>query len=422
MSLSERDRRRPVGHGVRRLVDKALLGMLDKALGRSGIGRLQLTLPSGEIAVLGQPDGSGATAIVLNNYRVLWKLMRGGLLGFAESYMDGDFATDDLKAVFDCYLANEQAMSAAVPALVSTRRSDRRFHLSRANTRAGSRRNIAAHYDLGNAFYRLWLDKSMSYSSGIYPGADASGLGPERQSKDASLEVAQQEKHDHILAALDLQRGQSLLEIGCGWGALAEAAGRRGADVTAITISREQHAEASARIEAAGLRDSVEIRFQDYRDVAGAFDRIVSIEMIEAVGEEHWPLYFRAIADRLRPGGSAVIQAITIREDIFELYRQKPDFIQRYIFPGGMLPTVDRMRQGTVAEGLGFEELERFGASYALTLADWRRRFDAAWPRIEAMGFDQRFRRMWSYYMIYCEVGFERGLIDVGLYRIRKPG
>lgn len=202
---------------------------------------------------------------------------------------------------------------------------------------------------------------------------------------------------------------------------MAEAAAREGAEVRAITISEQQLVEAALRIERAGFSDHVDICFEDYRDTAGEFDRIVSIEMIEAVGEENWPMFFETIARRLKPGGLAVIQAITIGEDHFDQYRVNPDFIQRFIFPGGMLPTVEVMRTRAGEAGLVFETVQQFGASYALTLAEWRRRFEAAWPEISRLGFDDRFRRMWLYYLIYCEVGFERGLIDVGLYRLTKP-
>ena len=209
-----------------------------------------------------------------------------------------------------------------------------------------------------------------------------------------------------------------MLEIGCGWGALAEEIAARDAHVTAITISQQQHRAATARLASSKHADRADIVFQDYRDTSGSFDRIVSIEMIE--GEDDWPTYFGTIHERLKPGGLAVIQAITIREDLFEDYRRRPDFIQRYIFPGGMLPTIPLMRAEAQRVGLEFCELERFGASYALTVAEWRRRFVEAWPRIEALGFDERFRRMWDYYLTYCEVGFQCGPIDVGLYRMRK--
>ncbi|HRD76925.1 MAG TPA: cyclopropane-fatty-acyl-phospholipid synthase family protein [Hyphomicrobiaceae bacterium] len=384
------------------------LRLLDGLLRRRGIGRLRVRLPGGAEGVIGEAGSPVEASLEVRAYAAVWKVWRRGALGFAESYMDGDFETADLRRLFELYLANEPALTRAFPRLNLTRGLDRRFHASRQNTYSGSRRNIAEHYDLGNAFYRLWLDPSMLYSSGIYT------------SDTASLEEAQAEKIGRILAALELLPEQSVLEVGCGWGALAAAMAERGARVRAITISAEQLAEARARIGRAGLSEVVETVFEDYRDTVGGFDRLVSIEMIEAVGEENWPLFFGTIADRLNPGGTAVIQAITIREDAFASYRANPDFIQRYIFPGGMLPTVKLMHQRASEAGLSFEIVERFGHSYALTLAEWRRRFEHAWPQIAALGFDERFRRMWRYYLTYCEIGFERGLIDVGLYRLRK--
>jgi cyclopropane-fatty-acyl-phospholipid synthase len=403
-------RSRLLGAPIGRLFDKVLLRTLDDALRQHGAGRLILTLPSGETASLGRPGPLPDLHIGFGSYRSLWRALQGGALGFAEGYMDGDIAVDDLQAVFRFYFANESALTAGVPALLSSRGRDKLLHARRRNTRSGSRRNIAAHYDLGNDFYRLWLDASMLYSSGIF----ASG--------DTTLEQAQAAKTERIMDALEIEPGHSLLEIGCGWGALAIAAARHGAQVDAITISAEQLAEARSRIAAAGLEQRAAVRFEDYRDTTGSYDRLVSIEMIEAVGEENWPLFFETIARRLRPRGVGVIQAITIREDAFELYRRNPDFIQRYIFPGGMLPTVTLMRERAMEAGLVFEEVERFGRSYACTLRAWRQRFDLAWPRIEALGFDNRFRRMWEYYLTYCEAGFKQGLIDVGLYRLRNPG
>jgi cyclopropane-fatty-acyl-phospholipid synthase len=396
------------GRGLKRLADAALLKMLVAALASTSSGRLRLTLPSGRSALLGRGGGIEAN-LALNNYGVVWRSMRRGLIGFAESYLAEDFDTDSLHDLFSFYLDNEAAISAALPGLLRGARHDLEFHSSRRNTRVGSRRNIAAHYDLGNEFYRLWLDPSMSYSSGIYTRPDM------------SLEAAQDLKCLRILEALDIDPAHDVLEIGCGWGALAEAMVARGARVTAITISEQQHKAASKRLAGVPLADRAAVLFQDYRDTTGRFDRIVSIEMIEAVGEDNWPTYFRTIHDRLKPGGQAVIQAITIHEDLFEDYRNKPDFIQRYIFPGGMLPSVPMMRENAEATGLDFSEIERFGGSYALTVAEWRKRFLEAWPRIQALGFDERFRRMWDYYLTYCEVGFQRGTIDVGLYRLQKP-
>jgi len=389
------------------LLDAVLLKIVAWSLPADLSGRIRLTLPSGRSAVFGRAGGVDA-ALTLRNYAVIRKATRRGALGFADAYMAGDIDPRDLADVLRFFIDNRPRLVGASRGLFGVRLSDRLYHRSRRNTRAGSRRNIAAHYDLGNAFYQRWLDGGLAYSSGLYR------TGVE------TLEDAQAEKNKAIIAALDLRPGHRLLEIGCGWGGLAELAGRAGAEVTAITVSAEQHAYASERIARAGLGDRVEIRFQDYRDTPGTFDRIASVEMIEAVGEEHWPRYFETLASRLSDDGIAVLQAITIREESFPHYRRKPDFIQRFVFPGGMLPTKTLMREHAEAVGLTCETVSTFGSSYARTLAEWRRRFEAAWPEIQALGFDERFRRLWHYYLVYCQVGFERGVIDVGHYRLTK--
>lgn len=371
-------------------------------------GRMILTMPSGQTAELGR-DGTAQAELTFKNFAPFWKGLRRGSIGFAESYMNQDCDTRDLADVFRFFIDNKAALDDAGRGNFKVRVPDKFAHVWRNNTRDGSRRNIRAHYDLGNAFYAPWLDTTMTYSSAVYTAPNT------------TLEAAQEEKYRRIFAALDLKPGMRLLEIGCGWGALAERAARLGAQVTAVTISREQLAFAQARIGEAGLTSSVDVQFCDYRDIVGQFDRIVSIEMIEAVGEAHWPDYFRTLSERLAPGGHAVLQAITIAETAFETYRRKADFIQRYIFPGGMLPTPQRMTEQARAVGLGFETVETFGISYARTLADWRTRFLDAWPALERQGFDERFKRMWIYYLTYCEVGFQRGAIDVGLYRFRSP-
>lgn len=292
--------------------------------------------------------------------------------------------------------------------MVPVRLPDRWQHRRRHNSRRNSRRNIAAHYDLSNAFFAQWLDPEMVYSSAVFSG------------KEQTLEQAQAAKLDRIVSLLGVGDGDRVLEIGCGWGGLARRiATGTNASVTGITLSQQQLEYSIEAARQAGLSDRLEFRLQDYRDTSGTFDGIVSIEMIEAVGEAYWPVYFQTLAARLRRGAGAVVQAITIDEAHFDEYRDNADFIQRYIFPGGMLPTVSIMHEQARAAGLRIDHVEHFGKSYAETLRIWRRRFEAAWPRIANMGFDERFRRMWRYYLAYCEAGFEEGTIDVGLYRLK---
>ena len=385
--------------------------MIVRALGRALTGeqvkgRLAVALPSGRTEVFGR---SGAEAgVALRSFEPLWRGLTRGALGIAESYCDGVIDTPDLGALLRFCLVNTAAVSAVGGGVLRTRLADRLWHRLRANTRAGSRRNIAAHYDLGNAFYRLWLDPSMTYSSALFGG------------QAQSLEAAQQAKNAAILDALGVAEGDRILEIGCGWGGFAEAAALRGGHVTGLTLSREQLAWARERLERAGLGDRASIQFCDYRDATGRFDKIACVEMIEAVGEANWPTYFKTLHDRLQPGGVAVLQSITIDERHFAAYRREPDFIQRYIFPGGMLPTVSAMTAEAARAGLSFEVIARFGDSYARTLVAWRETFERAWPQISALGFDERFKRMWIYYLTYCEVGFENGDVDVGLYRLRR--
>jgi cyclopropane-fatty-acyl-phospholipid synthase len=282
-------------------------------------------------------------------------------------------------------------------------------HARNRNTRRGSRRNIAAHYDLGNKFYQQWLDAGMSYSAGLF------------SSIDETLEQAQNVKLDRVLSLLELAGGESVLEIGCGWGALAERLVQKRCNLTGITLSTEQLVYSQQRLSGQSLAMHCDLHLQDYRDVRGDFDRIVSIEMLEAVGEAYWPTYFEKMHDRLRPGGIAVLQVITIDETRFENYRRRPDFIQKYIFPGGMLPTPQIIEREVSKAALHLVGNEFFGNGYARTLEEWRTRFQNAWAQIEPLGFDQRFKRMWEYYLAYCQVGFETRTIDVGFYKIVKP-
>ncbi len=370
-------------------------------------GAIVIDLPTGESVRFGRADDDEARLIV-NDYAVLARALRRGALGFAEAYLDGGIDSPDLAALFRFFLRNRARLGEAGPSVFRVRDGDRRAHRRRRNTRRGSRRNIAAHYDLGNDFFRQWLDADMVYSSGLF-----------RDPGD-SLDDAQKAKLDLVLDEADLAPGQRLLEIGCGWGALARRAARRGVDVTGITLSREQYDHAVAATAAEGL-DTCRFELTDYRDADGTYDRIVSVEMVEAVGEVYWPTYFAALHDRLKSGGLAVIQAITIDEARFDAYRRNPDFIQRYIFPGGMLPTKTAIADEARAAGLVLERQRTFGLSYARTLRLWRERFEAAWPAIRPLGFDERFRRMWRYYLAYCEAGFLEGAIDVGVYTLRRP-
>ncbi len=396
-------------HFATRITDRMVVDLLAKRLESACVGTLTVALPSGRQILFGAGPHQFSPRLLLKNYNMFWKLAVRGPLGFAESFIAGDVATDDLSAVLNFCADNEQSLAKASVEFVESGWFDRAYHRLRANTRSGSRRNIAAHYDLGNEFYKLWLDDGLTYSSAIFPAPFS------------TLDQGQSAKYDAVMDGLQLVSGHRVLEIGCGWGGFAEAAAKLGAFVDGITISGQQYEASVERISAAGLTDKVNIRLQDYRDTKGQYDRIASIEMIEAVGEENWAQYFKVMADRLKPGGVAVIQAITIRSDLYENYRRNPDFIQRYVFPGGMLPTDGAMHRHAEAASLSFEPLQMFGASYARTLSTWRENFHAAWPQIQQLGFDEQFRRLWDYYLVYCQVGFERGTVQVGHYRLIKP-
>lgn len=370
-------------------------------------GQLVLDTPCGRNVHDGGRPGPQAR-LTLHSWRSLWRLLADGNVGFARSYIERDWSSPDLAALLELACRNAAMSSRTPPAPVRALR--RLQHALRRNTPRGSRRNIAAHYDLGNEFFAHWLDEGMTYSSALF------------SSPDQRLEDAQRAKLDRVIDWLDLAVGQDVLEIGFGWGSLAERMiRRRGCRLTGLTLSVEQLAYANNRLSTLGLSQAADLRLQDYRDIEGAFDRIVSIEMLEAVGEQYWPAFFGKLTELLRPNGVAVLQVITIDERYFENYRRNPDFVQRYIFPGGMLPTVTAIKEEVHRAGLDLQAAESFGASYALTLAAWRERFERSWPVIELLGFDQVFKRMWEYYLAYCEAGFRAGALDVGLYRIVKP-
>ncbi len=373
-------------------------------------GRLVVEFPSGARSVFeGATPGPNAF-MRINNLRLVTRMMTSGDMGFAESYMAGDWDTPDLAALLTLGMTNSDELSGALRPSRLRRWFNRLYHACHANSRRGSRRNIAAHYDLGNHFYGLWLDETMSYSSALFDTADE------------DMVRAQRRKYLRLAEKLALRSGDRVLEIGCGWGGFAEiGAAEFGCHVTALTLSVEQAAYARERIARAGLADRVDIRIQDYRDISGTFDKIASIEMFEAVGEAYWPTYLNVLRARLAPGGRAGLQIITIDDGEFESYRQTPDFIQRYIFPGGMLPGPRAFARSVERAGLTLSGAFCFGKSYAETLRRWDRAFMENWSSIEPLGFDDRFRRMWHYYLAYCEVGFDLGRIDVGHFIIDRP-
>ncbi|HHB82829.1 MAG TPA: class I SAM-dependent methyltransferase [Devosia sp.] len=381
-----------------------------KLLGTPQNGALSVHFPNGRSRTLGDPRSGVHAELIFKNFRVLPRSMRRGTVGFAASYIKGDIESPDLTALFLFFLRNLENFSNPASALFHRATKDLKFHLKNANSRAGSKRNIAEHYDLGNDFYAQWLDSSMTYSSAVF------------EHETLSLEQAQMKKYHQIAQMAGVKPGNSVLEIGCGWGGLAEVLARDyDASVYGITLSGEQLRYARNRMEKAGLDKKANLVFEDYRDTGGEFDHVCSIEMIEAVGEEHWPRYFSTLYDRLKPGGTAAVQAITIDEAHFDSYRAGPDFIQRYIFPGGMLMTKSAMYEQGEKAGLVLENTKNFGHSYAKTLALWRKKFLDRWPAIAPLGYDEAFKRKWLYYLSYCEAGFSEDFIDVGIYQYRRP-
>jgi cyclopropane-fatty-acyl-phospholipid synthase len=365
-------------------------------------GTLDVTLPDGRQIRFGGAELGPAAAMTVNNYNFAWRLMKGGDIGIAEAYLRGEWDTPDLTQFLYIFCVNHDLISPLFEQKTALRFVQAIQHWLRRNTRSQARRNIFAHYDIGNAFYKSWLDSSMTYSSALF----------EEGAND--LTAAQENKYRRLAEAINLQPDQNVLEIGCGWGGFAEFAAKTyGVKVVGLTISQEQRDFALKRIFDAGLTERVEIRFQDYRDERDQYDRIASIEMIEAVGEQFWPSYFSQLRDRLLPGGLAGIQAITIRDSMFQSYRRDVDFIQRYVFPGGMLPSPAVLKSLGDRFGVPVIKERIFGQDYARTLATWRNNFRQAWPNLKPLGFDERFRRLWEYYLAYCEAGFLSGNIDV---------
>ncbi len=370
-------------------------------------GQLTVVLPNGGvIKKAGTENGHDAT-IIIHRWRALRRLVVSGDLGAAEGYIHGDWTTPDLTSLIRLAAKNANVLAPALLGTWTARLVGRLRHMLNANTRRGSRRNIEAHYDLGNEFYRQWLDRSMLYSSALF------------EDRTQTLEAAQQNRLERIREKLNISDGQRVLEVGCGWGALSlDLAAHSNVDVVGLTLSPAQFEWAEQAIASAGKASQVELRLQDYRDVQGQFDRIVSIEMFEAVGEAYWKNYFEMIKRCMLPGGRTLLQVISIEKSRFDAYRGSIDFIQRYVFPGGFLPSDEALRSAVNRAGLKLTEVEHFGKSYARTLREWRTRFHANWPSIASRRFDETFKRLWHYYFCYCEAGFEEESINVGFYTI----
>ena len=379
-------------------------------------GQLDVQTPDGGMAHFGgTAHPELRAAIRLRNWNVCSAALKSGDIGFAESFIEGDWTTPDLHALLTLFLANRDDIEKVIYGTWWGSAMYRLRHLLNRNSRRGSRKNIHAHYDLGNEFYRLWLDPTMSYSSAWFEG-----------DRGRPMVDAQWAKVDRALDEVGLEPGHKLLEIGCGWGGVAErAAQQRGVHVTGVTLSSEQLAWANNRMSQAGLAAQADLRFQDYRELNerdhGGFDAIVSIEMFEAVGRQYWPSFFETVARQLKPGGRACIQTITIRDDLFDRYVRSTDFIQQYIFPGGLLPSPTEFERAARNAGLVVERRLDFGHDYAETLRRWRSTFLHEEAAVRKLGFDQRFMRIWEFYLAYCEAAFSNGATSVMQVTLRRP-
>jgi cyclopropane-fatty-acyl-phospholipid synthase len=388
---------------------RAVLAMLS----RLKHGAIDLHLPDGSATRLG--EGAVRAAVQVSDWKVFSRALAGGDIGFAEGYIAGEWDSPDLTALLTLLVANRDELERVFYGSWWGSLLYRAKHALNRNSRRGSAKNIHAHYDIGNSFYAQWLDPTMSYSSAWFEGDMA-----------RPLEEAQQAKLRRALGEAGVAPGSRLLEIGCGWGGLAEVAARDfGAQVTGVTLSREQLAWGQQRVAAAGLAPRCELRLQDYRDLAAAhehepFDAIVSIEMFEAVGREYWDSYFDTLRRCLKPGGRACIQSITIRDDLFDRYLRSTDFIQQYIFPGGLLPSSSEFEAQARRFGFSVERRLAFGADYAETLRRWRVAFLAREQGVRGLGFDERFMRIWQFYLAYCEAAFALGNTDVVQFSLRR--
>ena len=379
-------------------------------VGKLNSGRVDFILPDGRrFRAEGSKPGPVAE-VTINNPDVFARLVREGDLGFCDAYLDGWWTTPDLQAFMDFIHADNDDMYDGFPGMALVRAWEKARFWFQSNTKRQALKNISYHYDLGNDFYSLWLDDTMTYSSALF------------NTSQESLEKAQIAKYASMVDQMGVKPGDHVLEIGCGWGGFAEyAAKERGLKVTGLTISKEQLDYANKRIKSKGLSDQVNLKLQDYRDETGVYDGVASIEMFEAVGEKYWPVYFDKIKQCLKPGKQATLQIITIQDARWDVYRKSVDFIQKYIFPGGMLPSPSVLRQEIHRAGLSVQHSIEFGKSYSQTLRRWSEVFNNKWDNISAMGFDDRFRRMWNFYLTSCAATFESGNCDVTQITLQKP-
>lgn len=373
-------------------------------------GRLDVTLPDGRVFRIEGAKPGPIAAISVSNPDLFARLIREGDLGFGDAYLEGWWDTPDLQAFMDFVHRGHDTIYDGFPGQSLIRNLEKfRFWLQ-SNSRGQARKNISYHYDLGNDFYGLWLDDTMTYSSALF------------ETGQESLEVAQTQKYASMVDQMGVKPGDHVLEIGCGWGGFAEYAAReRGLRVTGLTISQEQLSFARERIEKAGLSDLVDFKLQDYRDETGTYDGIASIEMFEAVGEKYWPTYFQTVRDRLKPGRRATLQVITVADRRWKVYKRSVDFIQKHIFPGGMLPTPSILRAQSDAVGLRVDGSIEFGPSYDQTLRRWHETFNERWDQVAELGFDERFKRMWNYYLTTCAAAFRSATIDVTQITVSRP-
>ena len=379
-------------------------------VGKLNAGRVDFILPDGRrFRAEGLKPGPVAE-VTINNPDVFARLVREGDLGFCDAYLDGWWTTPDLQAFMDFIHADNDDMYDGFPGMALVRAWEKARFWFQSNTKRQALKNISYHYDLGNDFYSLWLDETMTYSSALF------------NTSQESLEKAQIAKYASMVDQMGVKPGDHVLEIGCGWGGFAEyAAKERGLKVTGLTISKEQLEYAQKRIKRNGLSDKVNLKLQDYRDETGVYDGVASIEMFEAVGEKYWPVYFDKIKQCLKPGKQATLQIITIQDARWEVYRKSVDFIQKYIFPGGMLPSPSVLRKEVNRAGLSVQHSIEFGKSYSQTLRRWFEVFNNKWDNISAMGFDDRFRRMWNFYLTSCAATFESGNCNVTQITLQKP-